>query len=483
MLLSQRKIRCLVSISLLLICLVALSVWLPNDKVKFITVAQASENQHQLQTGNSDKLRELLIERYDILKAIVEDMHRLRERGRSPGIKKLSKATIAMLYAEADLCNKGPERIKIYEKIVATLRRWEESLAREIVIGQRAPSEVQRIKALRLKAQIKLEKERLAQNTSLNMPNNPVLKTITDARDAIIENITNAHSIAYKKNIVHFIDKNTLVIRRDFSQGKKIRTDRPLDLTISGKGFFNVTDSKGRPFFTRYSSFLVRPNGKIVLDTGEALEPIIFIPKDAQKIHITKDGSVSCITGDGKESVVGAIELSRFPNEEGLEYKGKGLFAPSNRSGDPIRAAADSEGFGHIESGFVESSNVDVSEQIRVLSELSRFEQSVSNALSIIHKEPQWAEKSKLMPAQKPKDKLPVIVHIKTKNEIVTVLSGKTEPLYNVMTKDGKILGQHLSTKELQENLPGIYRLLKTSYADNQEIDVIWAGIELLAIH
>lgn len=308
------------------------------------------------------------------------------------------------------------------------------------------------------------------------MPNESILKIITNAREAVIENITNAHSFAYKQNIVHFVDNKTLVINRDFSQGKIIRTDRPLDLVISGKGFFHVTDSKGKSFFTRYSSFLVRPHG-MMLETGEALEPIIFIPKDAQKIHIAKDGSVTCTTADGKESVVGAIELSRFTNKEGLEYKGKGLYVATKQSGDPIKAAADSEGFGHIESGFIECSNVDIPEQIRVLSELSRFEQSLNKALSIVQKEPLWAEQSALSPTQEPKDKLPVIVRLKTKNEVVTILSGPTEPLYNVTTKDGKILAQYLSEKQLQKNLPGIYRLLKTSHADNHPNNAfIWAG-------
>jgi hypothetical protein len=81
-------------------------------------------------------------------------------------------------------------------------------------------------------------------------------------------------------------------------------------------------------------------------------------------------------------------------------------------------------------------------------------------------------------PTQEPKSTLPVIVHIKTKNEVISVLSGQTEPLYNVTTKDGKVLGQYLSAQELQENLPNIYRILKTSYADNQDITVIWAGID-----
>jgi hypothetical protein len=83
---------------------------------------------------------------------------------------------------------------------------------------------------------------------------------------------------------------------------------------------------------------------------------------------------------------------------------------------------------------------------------------------------------SAFAPDQKLKDNLPVIVHIKTRNEIVTIFSGQTEPLYNVTTKEGKVLGQHLTATELQENLPDIYRLLKTSYTDELDNIVIWAN-------
>jgi len=474
MLLSRQTIRFRVLTSLLLICLAAVSVWLCNYEAQFLAAAHAAEGRDKLQTGPNDKLRELLTERYNIFKTFVETQVRLKEMGQS-GEMQIGTATVAMLYAKVDLCTTSSERIKIHNKIIDILRKQEERLVQEFEARRASQKNNPKLRLALLDAQIKLEKEKLAQNISHYMPNESILKTITDAREAITENITNAHSFAYKKNIVHFVDNKTLVINRDFSQGKIIKTDRPLDLVISGKGFFHVTDSKGKSFFTRYSSFLVRPHG-MMLETGEALEPIIFIPKDAQKIHIAKDGSVTCTTADGKESVVGAIELSRFTNKEGLEYKGKGLYVATKQSGDPIKAAADSEGFGHIESGFIECSNVDIPEQIRVLSELSRFEQSVSKAFSIVQKGPLWAEQSALAPTQEPKSKLPIIVRLKTKNEVVTILSGPTEPLYNVTTKDGKILAQNLSEKQLQKNLPGIYRLLKTSYADNPNNAFIWAG-------
>jgi hypothetical protein len=90
---------------------------------------------------------------------------------------------------------------------------------------------------------------------------------------------------------------------------------------------------------------------------------------------------------------------------------------------------------------------------------------------------------STLAPVREPNGELPAIVHIKTKNEVITILSGQTELLYNVTTKDGKVRGRYLSAKELQENLPDIYRLLKTSYADNPDITVIWADTIPLALH
>ena len=86
------------------------------------------------------------------------------------------------------------------------------------------------------------------------------------------------------------------------------------------------------------------------------------------------------------------------------------------------------------------------------------------------------ASQSALAPTQKSKDNFPAIVHIKTRNEIVTIFSGQPEPLYRVTTKDGKVLGRYLSAKELQENLPDIYYLLKTSYTQETNNIAIWAG-------
>lgn len=166
MLLSKRKICCIVLISLLLICLAALSGWLRGDEAQLITIAHAAERQNQLRAGSNEKIRELLKERYNVLKTIVDDMNKLFDYGQHPGITELREATVAMFYAKADLCTTGSERIKVYEKLVDFLRKQEEGLAREVAIGQRNPTEILRTKAVRLEAQIRLEKQRLAQGIS-----------------------------------------------------------------------------------------------------------------------------------------------------------------------------------------------------------------------------------------------------------------------------------------------------------------------------
>jgi len=73
-------------------------------------------------------------------------------------------------------------------------------------------------------------------------------------------------------------------------------------------------------------------------------------------------------------------------------------------------------------------------------------------------------------------DKLPVIVSLETRNEVVSIMSGYEGPVYTVTTREGEILGIHLSEQELQVKLPNIYHFVKTSYADDEKGSAIWAG-------
>lgn len=125
----------------------------------------AGERLNKAQTPGSDKLRELLEERYEILKTFMEAEKRLVEVGQGSrgGI---AAATAAMLRAEADLCSIDSERIEIHEKIVTILCENEDAIAREANRGLASSADVVKVRLARLKAQIKLEKMKLAQQAS-----------------------------------------------------------------------------------------------------------------------------------------------------------------------------------------------------------------------------------------------------------------------------------------------------------------------------
>jgi hypothetical protein len=162
--LSKRKTCRLVLIGLLLICLVVLSGWFGAYRAQLLATARAAEGREQAQAGSEEKLRALLLERYDILKDIVESDKKLLELGRGD-IKALQKATVAMYHAEADLCSTNTERIKVYEKLVDALREYEALVGRRAAAGQVNDMAVLQAKVARLDAQIKLEKLRLAPKT------------------------------------------------------------------------------------------------------------------------------------------------------------------------------------------------------------------------------------------------------------------------------------------------------------------------------
>jgi len=144
--------------------LALLSGWLRGNEAQFITLAQAAEGQNQLRAGSNEKIRELLKERYDVLKTIVEDMNKLFDYGQGPERTEFREATVAMFYAEADLYTAGSKRIKVYEKLIVTLREKEDSAAQGLAAGKgELRKEFLRAKAARLEAQIRLEKQRLGQ--------------------------------------------------------------------------------------------------------------------------------------------------------------------------------------------------------------------------------------------------------------------------------------------------------------------------------
>jgi flagellar basal-body rod protein FlgG len=161
-----------------------------------------------------------------------------------------------------------------------------------------------------------------------------------------------------------------------FNQGEMQNTERELDISIEGDGFLQVTLPAGGTRYTRDGSLRVNADGQLVTASGYLLEPSITIPTDARSISIGKDGTVTVFTGAASTGTnVGVITLARFPNPAGLSSQGGNLLAATPASGDAITGNAGSGGFGLIQQGFLERSNVQmVSELVNLITAQRAYE-------------------------------------------------------------------------------------------------------------
>ena len=139
-------------------------------------------------------------------------------------------------------------------------------------------------------------------------------------------------------------------------------TNNPLDLVIQGKGFFQVRRPTGETAYTRAGGFHLDRDGNIVTSDGEAMEPQITIPAEAQGVTIGGDGTVSySLPGQTATQVAGQIQIANFANPAGLNSIGKNLYMPTDSSGEAqIGTPGGQEGMGALLQGYVEQSNVSV---------------------------------------------------------------------------------------------------------------------------
>lgn len=155
----------------------------------------------------------------------------------------------------------------------------------------------------------------------------------------------------------------TTAIKTDTSQGFPVYTGNSLDLAIQGEGYFQVTTPDGRRGYTRNSALGKDNQGRLTDSAGNVLIPEITVPPDATSVTIGRDGSVNA-TINGSETVLGTIELARFNNPGGLTKAGGNIFFESSESGQPLTGAPGGGGLGSLMPGSLESSNVDLTQEI-----------------------------------------------------------------------------------------------------------------------
>ncbi|MEJ2402916.1 MAG: flagellar basal-body rod protein FlgG [Candidatus Thiodiazotropha sp.] len=171
--------------------------------------------------------------------------------------------------------------------------------------------------------------------------------------------------------------------QKEHSQGNIVQTNNMLDMAIQGKGYFQVLHPDGNIVYTRDGTFSLTADGNVVTPNGYELQPAITVPTNATSLTIGSDGVISVLqSGNNAPTQIGQVELAYFVNPQGLEPMGDNLYRESNASGGVNTAVPGSDSTGTLIQGALESSNVNVVEELVNMIETQRAYEMNSKAIS-----------------------------------------------------------------------------------------------------
>jgi len=154
-----------------------------------------------------------------------------------------------------------------------------------------------------------------------------------------------------------------VAVEKIFTQGDFSQTGNELDWAIEGRGFFQIIRD-GLEYYTRAGNFKRDSDGYIVTPNGDRLQPEFAIPDGTVTLEIDSSGLLTALDENNNTLATTQVTLFDFINPAGLEAVGKNLFQITDASGDPIEANPGTDGLGTIAQRFIETSNVDVAEEI-----------------------------------------------------------------------------------------------------------------------
>jgi flagellar basal-body rod protein FlgG len=170
---------------------------------------------------------------------------------------------------------------------------------------------------------------------------------------------------------------------RIFSQGNLQQTSNPLDVAIQGNGFFQVLMPDGATAYTRDGAFQTDAQGQLVTSSGFHVQPAITVPANATGITIGRDGVVSVVrAGSTAATQIGSIQLANFVNPAGLQSLGENLYQETSASGTASANTPGTNGLGLLSSGYVETSNVNVVEELVNMIQTQRAYEINSKAIT-----------------------------------------------------------------------------------------------------
>jgi flagellar basal-body rod protein FlgG len=168
-----------------------------------------------------------------------------------------------------------------------------------------------------------------------------------------------------------------------FTQGNLQQTGNSKDVAIQGNGFFQILMPDGTTAYTRDGSFQTDAQGQLVTNSGYPVQPAITIPSNALSITIGRDGVVSVTQPASSTPVtVGQVQLATFVNPAGLQKMGENLYSPTAASGTATTGNPGTNGLGILNQGYVESSNVNVVEELVNMIQTQRAYEINSKAIS-----------------------------------------------------------------------------------------------------
>jgi flagellar basal-body rod protein FlgG len=168
-----------------------------------------------------------------------------------------------------------------------------------------------------------------------------------------------------------------------FTQGSLQKTEGSLDIAINGNGFFQVQMPDGTLAYTRDGAFQLDSTGQVVTSSGYPISPAITIPSTATSISISRDGIVSYTEqGTITPTQIGTIQLAGFVNNGGLQSMGENLFVETASSGTPTPNTPGTNGVGLLNQGYVETSNVNVAEELVTMIQTQRAYELNSKVVS-----------------------------------------------------------------------------------------------------
>jgi flagellar basal-body rod protein FlgG len=175
----------------------------------------------------------------------------------------------------------------------------------------------------------------------------------------------------------------TAAIYRITTQGDLQSTGNPYDVAVQGSGYFRIQQADGTDAFTRSGNFSLSPQGQLVTQDGLVVQPGIAIPQNTLSVTINAQGQVNAtVAGNNTPQTVGQLELTRFPNEAGLNAVGRNLYLETPASGAPQAGVPGSVGYGTIQQGYLETSNVNSVDEITALITAQRAYEMNSKVIS-----------------------------------------------------------------------------------------------------